>query len=62
MFSPPGKIRGCRVVAIAGSEDKMKYLKDLGCDAVINYKTTQDMRAAIKEAAPNGVDQYFDNV
>jgi len=57
-----GKIKGCRVVAIAGSEEKLKYLTELGCDAVINYKTAKDMKAAVKEAAPNGVDQYFDNV
>lgn len=57
-----GKIKGCRVIGIAGSDDKLDYLKKIGCDAVINYKTTTDMVAAVKEAAPNGVDQYFDNV
>ena len=57
------KIKGCRVVGIAGSDEKSKYLRDeLGVDATINYKTVGDMFAALKEACPNGVDVYFDNV
>jgi NADPH-dependent curcumin reductase CurA len=57
------KIKGCRVVGIAGSDEKNQYLRDeLGVDAVINYKTAEDMVAAFKEACPNGVDVYFDNV
>ncbi len=57
------KIRGCRVVGIAGSDEKNDYLRDeLGVDATINYKTAGDMRATLKEACPNGVDIYFDNV
>lgn len=57
------KIKGCRVVGIAGSDEKNAYLRDeLGVDAVINYKTAGDMRAALKEACPEGVDIYFDNV
>ena len=57
------KIKGCRVVGIAGSDEKSKYLRDeLGVDATINYKTAGDMFAALKEACPNGVDIYFDNV
>jgi NADPH-dependent curcumin reductase CurA len=57
------KIKGCRVVGIAGSDDKNDYLRDeLGVDATINYKTAGDMREALKEACPNGVDVYFDNV
>jgi NADPH-dependent curcumin reductase CurA len=56
------KIKGCRVVGTAGSDDKTKYLIDeLGVDAAINYKT-QDVANALKEACPNGVDVYFDNV
>jgi len=55
-------IKGCRVVGIAGSDEKNRYLKDeLGVDMVINYKTA-DVRQALKEACPKGVDVYFDNV
>lgn len=57
------KLKGCRVVGIAGSDDKTSYLKqELGFDETINYKTTTDLKAAIKEACPDGVDVYFDNV
>ena len=57
------KIKGCRVVGIAGSDEKSRYLRDeLGVNATINYKTAGDMFAALKEACPNGVDVYFDNV
>ena len=57
------KIKGCKVVGIAGSDEKIKLLQDtFGFDAGINYKTTENMRKAIKEACPNGVDVYFDNV
>jgi len=56
------KLKGCRVVGFAGSDDKCKWLEDeLGFDKAINYKNG-DMAAALKEAAPNGVDCYFDNV
>jgi hypothetical protein len=57
------KLKGCRVVGIAGSDEKNAYLRDaLGVDATINYKTAGDVRAALKEACPRGVDVYFDNV
>jgi NADPH:quinone reductase len=57
------KIMGCRVVGIAGTEEKLEMLKSkFGFDAVINYKTTSNMRRAITSACPNGVDVYFDNV
>lgn len=57
------KIRGCRVVGIAGSDDKADLLtKQFGFDAVVNYKTAPDLTEAIAEACPNGVDVYFDNV
>lgn len=56
------KIKGTRVVGIAGSEEKVKYLtEELGFDAAINYKT-QDVATALKEACPNGIDVYFENV
>lgn len=57
------KIRKCRVVAIAGSDEKNRYLTgELGVDAAINYKTSTDLISALKEACPGGVDVYFDNV
>jgi NADPH-dependent curcumin reductase CurA len=56
------KIKGCRVVGIAGSDDKNKYLREeLGVDAVINYKT-ENVAQALKEACPDRIDVYFDNV
>ncbi|WP_158979035.1 NADP-dependent oxidoreductase [Cellulophaga sp. L1A9] len=57
------KILGLRVIGIAGSDEKIEMLtSDFGFDAGINYNETKDMNAAIKAAAPNGVDIYFDNV
>jgi NADPH-dependent curcumin reductase CurA len=56
------KIQGCRVVGIAGSDEKNRYLREeLGVDAVINYKT-DDVRQVLQEACPKGVNIYFDNV
>ncbi|MEE4659402.1 MAG: NADP-dependent oxidoreductase [Halieaceae bacterium] len=58
-----GKIKGCRVVGIAGSEAKCQWLlDDCGFDAVINYRATDDLAAAIREKCPDGVDIYWDNV
>lgn len=56
------KIKGCRVLGIAGSDEKINYItKELGFDAGINYKT-QHVGKALDEACPKGVDIYFDNV
>ncbi len=56
------KIKGCRVVGIAGSDEKANYLiNELGFDAAINYKNTTYIEE-LKKACPNGVDVYFDNV
>jgi NADPH-dependent curcumin reductase CurA len=58
-----GKIKGCRVVGIAGTDDKVDYLvNELGFDAAFNYKTTDNYVAKLKELCPNGIDCYFDNV
>ncbi len=58
-----GKIKGCRVVGIAGSDEKVKKLKnEFGLDSAINYKNNENMVEDIKNACPNGVDIYFDNV
>ena len=57
------KIHGCRVVGIAGSEKKTKYLIDeLGFDFAINYRTVSDLKKELNEVCPDGVDIYFDNV
>ena len=57
------KIKGCRVVGIAGSDEKNRYLtEELGVDAGINYKSPGGIRDALKEACPKGIDVYFDNV
>ncbi len=56
------RIKGCRVVGIAGSDEKCAWLTDeLGFDVAINYRT-DDVRAAIGAACPDGVDVFFDNV
>ena len=58
-----GKILGCRVVGIAGTDEKVEMLKSkFGFDAAINYNTEKDMKKAIAEACPKGVDVYYDNV
>jgi NADPH:quinone reductase len=58
-----GKIKGCRVVGIAGTDDKIDYLvNELGFDAAFNYKTTDNYVAKLKELCPDGIDCYFDNV
>jgi NADPH-dependent curcumin reductase CurA len=56
------RIKGCRVVGIAGSDEKCAWLTgELGFDAAINYRT-QDVRSVLADACPNGVDVFFDNV
>lgn len=56
------KIKGARVIGIAGGADKCRYLvEELGFDAAIDYKS-EDVGAALKRHAPKGVDVYFDNV
>jgi len=57
------KLHGCRVVGIAGSDEKVRYLVDeLGFDAAINYKTSANLKQDLSQACPHGVDIYFDNV
>ena len=56
------RLAGCRAVGIAGGPEKIRDLRELyGYDAAIDYKQ-DDVSAALPEAAPNGVDVYFDNV
>ena len=57
------KTQSCRVVGIAGSDEKVNMLKEeFGFDDAINYKTTPDMKKAVASACPKGVDIYYDNV
>ena len=56
------RINECRVVGIAGGKQKCDYLVDeLGFDAAIDYKS-EDLRKALREHCPKGVDVFFDNV
>ena len=56
------RIKGCRAVGIAGSDEKCRHVvENLGFDACINYKN-EGFREALKEACPKRVDIYFDNV
>jgi NADPH-dependent curcumin reductase len=56
------KIKGCRVVGIAGGPAKCQYLvKELGFDAAIDYKS-ENLPKALHERCPKGIDVYFDNV
>lgn len=57
-----GKIKGCHVVGIAGSEEKCRWIKEeLGFDDVINYKA-EKVSAGLRRTCPKGIDIYFENV
>ena len=56
------KIKGCRVVGLAGTAEKCTWIKeDLGFDVAINYRT-EEVPQALAAACPDGIDVYFDNV
>ncbi len=56
------KIKGCRVVGVAGTAEKCEWVtRELGFDACVNHRT-QDLGAVLAEACPAGIDVYFDNV
>lgn len=65
-FGALAKARGCRVVGIAGGPDKCRYVtEELGFDACIDYRQHPDIKTmskALKEACPDGIDGYFENV
>ena len=57
------KLKGCYVAGSVGSEAKADYLlTELGVDAVVNYRATEDLQADMARACPNGIDVYFENV
>ncbi|MEH6472542.1 MAG: NADP-dependent oxidoreductase [Halopseudomonas sp.] len=57
------KLKGCYVAGSVGSDAKSRYLmEELGVDAVVNYKTTNDLQQDIAAACPEGIDVYFENV
>ncbi len=57
------RLKGCPVVGIAGSDEKVKWLTgELGFDSAFNYKTSPDTYGKLKELCSKGIDCYFDNV
>jgi NADPH-dependent curcumin reductase CurA len=58
------KIKGCRVVGIAGGAEKCRYIvQELGFDAAIDYKShSEDVSRSLRKHCPEGIDVYFDNV
>ena len=57
------RIKGCRVVGIAGGSEKVRHIvEDLGFDAALDYKQTEDYAGKLGELCPRGIDCYFDNV
>jgi NADPH-dependent curcumin reductase len=62
MVGQIARIKGCRIVGIAGGPEKCQYLVDeLGFDAAVDHRAP-DMAERLKEACPNGIDVYFENV
>lgn len=55
------KAHGCRVVGIAGGPDKCAWLREIGFDEAIDYKADDPLKR-LQEAAPEGIDVFFDNV
>jgi NADPH-dependent curcumin reductase CurA len=56
------KARGCHVIGLCGGPDKAEVVRSLGADVAIDYRAKADLAAAIRAAAPDGIDVYFDNV
>lgn len=57
------KLKGCKVIGSAGSDEKVAWLRDvLGVDAAFNYKSVDKISLTVKELAPQGIDIYFENV
>jgi hypothetical protein len=57
------KIKGCRVIGSAGSEDKVRWLRhEAGVDVAFNYKSVAAISDQLAQVCPDGIDIYFDNV
>ena len=56
------KILGCHVVGVAGTDEKVAFIKSLGFDGAVNYRTDKPYGAALAALCPKGIDCYFDNV
>ncbi len=57
------KILGCRVVGIVGNPEKARHIvEELGFDVAVDYRASTDLAAALREACPQGIHAYFDNV
>lgn len=56
------KLKGHKVIGSAGGPAKVAFLKELGVDAAIDYKAVPDLTEALRAAAPDGIDVYFENV
>ncbi len=57
-----GKLKNATVIGSAGGPEKCAFLREIGVDHVIDYKAADDLTTAVAQAAPNGIDVYFDNV
>lgn len=55
------KLHGCRVVAVASSDAKLDWCREIGYDDGVNYRNAGDLSAAFKDVCPDGIDGYFDN-
>ena len=63
IVSQIAKIKGCRVVGSAGSDEKVAWLKEVaGVDEAFNYKTVNNLFKTVGELCPNGIDVYYENV
>jgi NADPH-dependent curcumin reductase CurA len=56
------RLKGCTVIGSAGGPEKTAFLHEIGVDQVIDYKAEPDLKAALRRAAPKGIDVYFENV
>src|SRR5205085_1220518 len=63
VVSQIAKIKGCRVVGSAGSDDKCRWVKEVaGADECVNYKSSKSLFDAVSAACPKGIDIYYENV
>ena len=56
------RLLGATVIASAGGADKVEYVRSLGVERIIDYKSTNDLTQNLRDLAPQGIDAYFDNV